>query len=140
MTSKSPSAARGQSLRDQAPERAAGPPHHGDENALRSEPRRSKGPGQQASYPAESAARAEGLPEGKKGPPHRRRQRVATHAPRPVSTTPAVVGGARSASQLAAQRPPNAPAAAGGQEEAAKSPESKVFIYTYTIWNRSTSS
>ena len=27
----------------------------------------------------------------------------------------------------------------GRQEETDKSPERKVFIYTYTIWNRSTS-
>jgi len=146
MTGKPPNLPRGQSPRDKAPERAAHHAGRADESASASasEPRRNKAPRRAEQMPghsAEQAPHAETAPEGKKGPPHRRRERVGTHAPRPVSTMPVAVGGARPTSQSAAQRTTGASVAASGvKEEAAKSSESKVFIYTYTIWNRSTSS
>ncbi|GEM_PF-5729350 len=141
MTGKPPNAPRGPSRRDRTPERAG---RRADESASPSEPRRDKAPRrveQMPGHSAEQAPRAETPSEGRQGPPHRRRERVGTHAPRPVSTAPVAVGGARPTSQSAAQRTTAVPVAASGvKEEAAKSSESKVFIYTYTIWNRSTSS
>jgi hypothetical protein len=143
MTGKLPNLPRGPSRRDRGPERAARHAGRADESASTSEPRR-KAPRNAEPMPghsAEQASHTETASEGKKGPPHRRRERVGTHAPRPVSTVPVAVGGARPTSQSAAQRTASAPGAASGvKEEAAKSSESKVFIYTYTIWNRSTSS
>ena len=109
------------------------------------EPRRNKAPRPVERQPGRSAERApraetrrENGPEGKNGPPHRRRERIITHAPRPVSTTPVAAGAARSSppAPAIAQRPSAAPIVT--QEETDKSPERKVFIYTYTIWNRST--
>ena len=144
MTGKPPNLPRGPSRRDRAPERDAHHAGRADESASANEPRRNKAPRRAEQMPghfAEQAPRAETASEGKQGPPHRRRERVGTHAPRPVSTVPVAVGGARPTSQSAAQRTASAPGAASGvKEEAAKSSESKVFIYTYTIWNRSTSS
>lgn len=146
MTTKPPRSADGQSPRDRGSEQGARHARHSDENAAPNGPRRDKAPRRpqqtQPARQAENIAQAEAGAEGRKGPPHRRRQRVATHAPKPVSTTPIAVGGARPASQAAGQRPsgPAHATSAANQEEAVKSPESKVFIYTYTIWNRSTSS
>ena len=144
MTGKPPNAPRGPSRRDRPPERAGRHAGRTDESAGPGEPRGSKAPRRAEQMPghsAEQASHTETASEGKKGPPHRRRERVGTHAPRPVSTVPVAVGGARPTSQSAAQRTASAPVAASGvKEEAAKSSESKVFIYAYTIWNRSTSS
>jgi len=144
MTGKPPNAPRGPSRRDRPPERAGRHAGRTDESAGPGEPRGSKAPRRAEQMPghsAEQAPRVETPSEGRQGPPHRRRERVGTHAPRPVSTAPVAVGGARPTSQSAAQRPASAPVAASGvKEEAAKSSESKVFIYTYRIWNRSTSS
>ncbi|MBK9092602.1 MAG: hypothetical protein IPM84_07450 [Anaerolineae bacterium] len=146
MTGKPPPASRAPSARDEAPGHGQRQADRPADKTAQPEPRRNKTPRPVERQPGRSAERApraetrrENGPEGKNGPPHRRRERIITHAPRPVSTTPVAAGAARSSppAPAIAQRPAAAPIVT--QEETDKSPERKVFIYTYTIWNRSTS-
>ena len=167
MTGKPPPASRAPSARDEAPGHGQRQADRPADKTAQPEPRRNKTPRPVERQPGRSAERApraetrrENGPEGKNGPPHRRRERIITHAPRPVpaapdrcratdrpaesgpppaSTTPVAAGAARSSppASAIAQRPAAAPIVT--QEETDKSPERKVFIYTYTIWNRSTS-